>query len=347
MSAYNTPCGWEPCEKSEIVEIDDVLLDIARHAYEPDELILDPQNAFHMDREIFKFKKLTVNESAIIEFELDNDFNYYALVIDELEINKGIGKESLLFRWHEKSIGPLHQKLAGARGAHAPKVRGWGAHGLPGEKGGKGGVRHSPTLFLFIRTLTLISTKVSEVSFDFSLKGIPGGWGGTGGNGSDGQQGRRGRHGRVGSWRGCKRGKNGHRGGQPGRGGQGGDGGCGGNGPELQILIDEEDLWNILERSKYDVNGADPRLTMPDEPMPGYAGLPGKAGKPGPGGRGGSRGGNCRGGHTGPSGQPSSAADLMNWHLGYGLPGTAGIDGRYDFEELDDITRIVFEDPNP
>ncbi len=349
MKILETPCGWEPCEKNEDVEIDDILIDIANHKYESATPIFDNQTTFYINEPILKFKKLGINKNSLIEFELNNENDYYALVIDELEIQNGtLEKKEILFQWYSGNIDKLYIKLQGNNGSNAKPPKGKGAHGLPGGKGGKGGTRHSPTIFIFIKTLKLTSTILEDVSFEFKLKGIRGGWGGQGGNGSNGNEGRRGNHGRQGGiFRACKKGKNGGRGGQPGKGGQGGNGGCGGNGPELLILVDEKKLWDILERSKYDVSGADPVLQIGGEVAPGWGGSPGKAGVPGIGGRGGRRAGNCGGGNRGPSGMPSvNSREWRDWNLGFGLPGTAGIDGNYDFEEFQDIYRIVFNDPS-
>jgi hypothetical protein len=355
MKYAETPCGWEPCENNEVTELDEILLEIANHKYEIATPVFDSKNTLYMSEAILKFKKLGVNGETKIELELNNELDYYALVIDELELENGGHRNEILFKWYEDSIENLYSNLVGEKGLDARSPKGKGAHGLPGGKGGRGKTRHAPAVFIFIKTLSLVSTSVDETSFEFDLKGIPGGWGGIGGNGSNGNEGKRGKHGRQGGlFNACKRGKNGKRGGQPGKGGQGGNGGCGGNGPDLTILIDDKALWGILERSKYDVSGADPVIRTGGENAPGWGGMPGEAGLPGRGGRGGRRAGNCGGGNRGPSGLPAKeignpprvTPEWKNWNLGFGLPGTAGIDGDYDFDGFQEVYRIVFNDPS-
>ena len=96
MNFTSNPCGWEPCEKNEAVELDDVLIDIANNKYEKLTPTFDSSNGPYMSEKILKFKKLGVDGNTFIEFDLNNENNYYALVIDELEINDGVdGKESL------------------------------------------------------------------------------------------------------------------------------------------------------------------------------------------------------------------------------------------------------------
>lgn len=350
MKNYEIPCDYKPCEKNEIIELDDILIEIANHKYENSPPIFDNQNSFYVDKKVYKFKSFKVNDKTKIEFELNNEHSYYVLVIDELEIKNGsqVNKE-ITFQWFQDNIRALHSGLQGGKGVDANSPIGKGAHGLPGGKGERGGTRHSPTIFLFIKNLKLTNTQKENVSFEFKLKGLPGSWGGSGGNGSNGNQGKRGDNGKQqpNPWTACTSGRTGYTGGQPGKGGQGGNGGCGGNGPNLSILIDQEDLWNIFEKSKYDVSGADPNLGRVGERAPGYAGVPGKAGEPGAGGKGGKRAGSCGGGNTGSSGLPAlNSTEWKNWNLGYGLPGTAGIDGEYDYNEFEEVYRIVFNDPD-
>lgn len=350
MENYETPCSYQPCEKSEFVEIDDILIDIANHKYENLAPVFDDQNSFYVNKQIYKFKKFGINNKTKIEFELYNKHKYYVLVIDELEIQNGslVDKE-IVFKWFEDNIDALHLDMGGAKGADASPPKGAGAHGLPGGKGKRGGTRHSPTIFLFIKALKLTSTNIEKVSFEFKLKGIPGSWGGMGGNGSNGNQGNRGKHGKQAPnpWTSCTSGRTGGTGGQPGKGGQGGNGGCGGNGPNLSILLDQEDLWKVFEKSKFDVSGADPNIDIGGERAPGWAGIPGEPGKAGAGGRGGRRAGNCGGGNSGASGLPKTKSpEWYDWHLRSGLPGTAGIDGEYDFNEFEEVYRIVFNDPD-
>jgi hypothetical protein len=349
MRNSDMPCGWEPCEKNEIVELDDILINIANHKYESATPIFDSQNTLIMNEPILKFKNLGINGNTSIEFELYNDYDYYALVIDELSIQNGTKEEKeILFKWYDENFDMLYAKLQGDRGLDAKPPIGKGAHGLPGGKGIRGGTRHSPTIFIFIKTLKLTTTSLEDISFEFKLKGIPGAWGGNGGNGSDGNEGIRGSNGeQAGLFHPCSSGRDGKSGGQPGRGGQGGNGGCGGNGPDLIILVDQIDLWEILERSKYDVSGADPFLRNGGDNQPGNGGAPGKAGAPGIGGDGGRRAGSCNGGARGPSGMPmENTREWRDWNLGFGLPGTAGIDGSYDFDEFQEIYKIVFNDPD-
>ena len=350
MKYASYPCDWEPCEASTSFYIDDILIDVANHKYENLNPTFDPQNGLFIDQPIIKFKQLGVTESTTIEFDLNNKIEYYALVIDELVINDGSNKEEILFTWFKKNLRDLYRNvLEGSRGLDAARSSGYGAHGRPGGKGGKGKTRHSPSIFVFIKNIIFSNVKIEEVSFEFNLKGLRGGTGGVGGNGSDGLIGRRGKHGRQGGlFKACKKGKDGQSGGQPGRGGRGGDGGCGGNGPELLILFEEnESLWNVLERSKYDVSGADPLIGRGDERQPAGGGPPGVAGNHGIGGDGGRRAGNCGGGNRGPSGKPQSgSAEWKDWNLREGLPGTAGVDGHYDFDIIEDIYKIVFNDPS-
>lgn len=349
MSLSSSPCGWEPCEENEVVNLEDVLVDIAKHQFETVNPVFDPNNHLYMDEPILKFKKLSINEFTSIEFDLLKDNNFYALVIEHLEIVNGRESNIATFQWHKNNLKKLYRKLIGSSGKNASQPSGLGKHGLPGGKGGRGKTRHSPSVFLFVKEVTITDTNIDLSSFDFSLKGIPGGWGGQGGDGSNGNEGARGKHGRLPDWpwQACDGGKNGKRGGQPGKGGQGGDGGCGGNGPELIILFDNEDTWKILKQSKYDVSGADPNLYRGNERAPGYAGPPGEAGEPGIGGKGGKRAGDCSGGNRGPSGEPAKGTkEWKEWNYGFGLPGTAGLDGEYNYDVFTDYQRQVFYDPN-
>lgn len=345
-SFAETPCNWQPCEFYPHVKLDDVIFDIATESYFSNTPLITKQSPLVLSSSITKLKSATAGVGAEIQFELNNELDFYALVIDELTLSYSEKEVPLIFTWTIFNYERFYQDLKGSDGLPAQQPRARGANGLPGGTGGKGGHRHSPTILLFIKSIKFESTSLEKVSFDFSLKGIKGGRGGQGGRGSNGVKGSNGRNGKNELF-GCKRGKNGYRGGQPGRGGRGGDGGCGGNGPKLRIFVDDTNLWNILQRSKFDVTGADAELASSPEDVPGFAGPPGTAGNHGEGGDGGRRAGNCRGGNKGKNGQPEAGTDAWKaWNLGFGLPGTAGVDGNYDFEEVNELTRIAFNDPD-
>ena len=68
MKNYEIPCDYKPCEKNEIIELDDILIEIANHKYENSPPIFDNQNSFYVDKKVYKFKSFKVNDKTKIEF---------------------------------------------------------------------------------------------------------------------------------------------------------------------------------------------------------------------------------------------------------------------------------------
>lgn len=346
MEYNNDQCEYKPCLKTKEININDILGSISATEYDND-IVLLPGHSYIPSKQITKVKSLEIQQNSKITFDLYNSFEYYVFVVDSLVINNiSASQYALEFRWHLNNLPALLSSLHGKRGADGKTPINWGQEGFPGERGEKGKTRHAPHIFFFVKEMVLQNTNLEDVKFNFFLKGFQGGNGGDGGNGGNGQKGKKGRNGSSNGRGGCKRGKNGSQGGKPGFGGRGGDGGCGGNGPFLDIFYTNLDFEEIFTKSDYNLEGAK-SLYNPDKP--GNWGLPGIAGKPGIGGDGGSRHGNCSGGHRGKPGlPPENSREWHNRNFGHGYPSQDGHDGEYQFDEIDNYLRVVYDDPlNP
>ncbi|BFP40456.1 hypothetical protein FGF1_13010 [Flavobacteriaceae bacterium GF1] len=344
------PCGATPCNSPKEVDLNEVLINATNQPY-LNELTIDNAGLIISDQ-IIKVKTLKVLEDAKLQLDLDNNHEYFVFVIERIEMEiVSPNKYDLQVEWYNGNSNRIYNRLNGAKGQDAPPVVNPGENGLPGGTGGKGGTRHSPTLFFFIKEIVANNGNVNDVTYNFKLQGWKGGAGGAGGNGGDGMPGKKGRSARNGTLGTCKRGPGrGTNGGNPGFGGRGGDGGCGGNGPDVHIHIANLFvLWDIFHKCKYDLRGADIGYIGP-EPGIGNGGPPGTPGKHGIGGKGGNNAGNCTYSNPtinkGNDGQPIFGSEKWKkWHMGWGLPGTAGKSGVENIELLDDVTNIVFVDP--
>ena len=59
------------------------------------------------------------------------------------------------------------------------------------------------------------------------------------------------------------------------------------------------------------------------------------------------RAGDCNGGKQGRSGNPAVGTRMWkNWNLGHGFASNNGYDGIYDYDEIDNYLRVVFDDPS-
>lgn len=342
------PCDYTPCDLPPRAAVENVLLPAGEEKF-IEQMTTSSTVELFLDQKvpILKIRKLNLNPGTIINLELNNDLPWYALVVDELSLLGSTSQYELTFRWNKHTINDVLDGLKGKQGKKGPPGKARGQMGFPGETGGKGGTRHSPSLFVFIRSLKANQLDLEATSFHFDMQGLPGGEGGQGGEGGNGTKGKRGRHGRIGTppFTACSPGKRGGRGGAPGLGGRGGDGGCGGAGPEIYLYCGQESLRNIFERSKFDIAGGPGPIGR--DGGPGFGGIPGIAGQPGPGGKGGRRAGDCSSGARGEPGLPTPGTrDWQRWNRKRGLPGSRGVDGDYFIDPLEAGSRyeIVFMD---
>ncbi len=334
-------CNHLVCEQTEHIELDLFIPSLARTEYIPN-ISISQGNEFDLQEQILKVKEFEVFTEATINIDLDNKFNYYIIVIDELIINDADNsKIALTFKWDDKTMTKLKNSLNGKPGADINGQSGRGVVGRSGGAGGNGLTRHSPDIYVFVQKLTQQNSRLKNINFDFDLQGIEGGRGGDGGKGGDGGLGIKGSNGKM-TWGGlaCKGGQKGKQGGAAGRGGRGGNGSCGGNGPKVDVFFKDIDIANLMVRATYNVNGSELNI---DELGWGDAGV---AGNPGKGGPGGDRAGNCNGGGTGKEGYPRVGTyQWKNWNYGRGLAGSHGYDGEFDYDFIDNYMRVVFDDP--
>ena len=351
----STPCAPAPCGQGDSFQLNDVI-HLLRGAPFSRDVSISSLKPLYAGNQILKVRKMTISPGARIEFPFSeepniNDF-YKALVIEELEVTETVETGHELFiGWYKSNLFDVLTGLKGLDQLERPlPTVGRGSHGLPGLPGGGGKTKHSPTVFVFIKKVTIINGSFEQFSFDIRLDGLPGGSGGRGGIGGNGNNGKGGRNARNGEFGSCRRGPGkGHSGGAPGRGGRGGDAGCGGNGSDLFLYFNDQGLFASIYNSNIYLQGAPP--VIDEEGMFGLGGAPGSAGKEGIGGEGGSNAGNCgkrsSDSMRGRSGQPASnSSQWHRWHLGRGQHSGGGRDGVDSIEILDSYSRLVFEDPS-
>lgn len=347
------PCGYHVCEDPWDIELGEIIQDCVKQPYELD-ISLNNSKLIIRDK-ITKVKNLTVSRSSKIEFDLNQDVderkNFHAIIIEKLTVERVSGFNSELdFGWHGDTIFDLLQGLSGELGVNAKAPTGRGSNGFPGLTGSRGGTRHAPSIFVFIKELQVPDDTLGSVNFKFLLRGLPGGAGGRGGDGSDGNRGKSGKDGRNGAFGNCRRGgSDGRQGGNPGKGGKGSDAGCGGSGANVNIYYGDNRVYDILSNSLFDLDGYTPAsIGEDDNTGPGMGGAPGEAGKEGAKGKKGSRAGNCkpiRTNFNGPGSPRFGTVAWRNWNLGFGNHSTKGKGGVLTEQDLDEVSSLAFVDP--
>lgn len=348
---YDHPCDYQICDAPFEIDPFMVIKESSKSSYTSPPFQIGPGQDFLVPIQIIKTRKVQIASGGKIQFNLRQPMDWYALVIEELEIKYSDEDDyELVFEWFRGNFEELFDDLRGQNGKDAPDrpITKRGLEGFAGETGERGGTRHSPHIFVFVRKISGREEDLNQSSFHFDMNGFMGGEGGRGGRGGKGDEGKRGSDGRQGGiFHACSSGKRGKRGGAPGKGGKGGDGGCGGAGPEIHFYFGDPKLRPILEKSRFDVDGAP--AGYPNGDGPGAGGRPGPAGEPGRGGKGGRRAGNCDGGPRGHAGLPKPGSpDHNKWNLGLGRPATRGPDGDYELIPIEQgsLEDAVFNDPN-
>lgn len=326
-------CGYAPCPKRPDVDLIHVLFEISKTPNGPHPTI--GSNGRTQRDQILKTELLIVQENGLLELDIDNNYDWIAIVAKKLKfIGSNSSKSNFRIEWANFDI----RKLNGADGADGPDGSSSGSNGVNGESGRQGGTRNCPFVYLFIGEIEVENGKIDDIDIRFTLNGLPGGRGGNGGNGGNGIDGKKGRNARSATI-GCKRGPgNGQDGGDGGYGGRGGNGGCGGDGAIIQVFCLNQSVFSKFSNVYYSVNGG--RNGMENF---------GRAGDPGTPGIGGPRGDIARdcdanGRHRGSDGRPKQgSSEWYRWNLGPGIGGMDGKSGDYLLDMLDDDD--VFKDP--
>lgn len=332
-SVNNDPCLDRVCPPPATINLDDV---ISKGTTEKNlHSLVIGQNGHTLSNQILKTRELIVQPGGRIKIDLNNDLDHYIIIAETIHFLE-VTKSSIDLLIEKSSFD--YDSLQGDDGDPAPEATRPGQDGLTGHSGKQGKTKHIPSVFFFIKEITVDKGQTNNVTFEFILDGILGGKGGDGGKGSDGRPGKKGRNGKDGLI-GCETGVgNGHDGGNPGLGGKGGNGGCGGNGASVYIFTASQQVQEILQNSRFNLSGA------PDGNGE-TAGMPGSAGKPGQGGPHGSTTHWCNAKESmkGRDGLPKeNSYEWKQYNLGRGAESSAGKGGQFLLDYLEDTS--IFND---